>query len=103
MLLLIGNQHSKRGLWIPKSGKLSYLPCPANPLPDTKVHKDPGDGQCYCQRHSNLAWFFQAIGHFMHVAPVKSEQATRRLLYTQGNKHAAEEAVMYHGDACRIL
>ncbi len=53
----------------------SYLPCPANPFPDTEVHKDPGDGQCYCQWHSKLAWFFQAIGHFMHVAPIsQSEQ-----------------------------
>lgn len=49
---------------------MSYLPCPANPFPDTEVHKDPGNGQCYCQWHSNLAWFFQAIGHFMHVAPI---------------------------------
>lgn len=47
----------------------SYLPGPANPFPDTEVDEDPGDGQCYCQRHSKLAWFFQAIGHFMHVAP----------------------------------
>lgn len=52
----------------------SYLPCPANPLPDTEVHEDPRDGQRYRQRHSDLAWFLQAVGHFMHVAPASQSK-----------------------------
>lgn len=71
--------------WIPQVWQMSYLPCPANPFPDTEVHKDPGDGQCYCQWHSNLAWFFQAIGHFMHVAPV-SQSKQQQDYYTHGGK-----------------
>lgn len=78
----------------------SYLPCPANPFPDTEVHKNPGDGQRDRQWHSKLAWFFQAIGHFMHVAPASQSEQQGRLLYTQGHKHAAEEAVFYVSQGC---
>lgn len=96
ILLFTGNQHHKRGLiW-----QTSYLPCPANPFPDTEVHKDPGDGQRDRQWHSKLAWFFQAIGHFMHVAPASQSEQQGRLLYTQGHKHAAEEAVLYVSQGC---
>lgn len=44
-----------------------YLSCPTHTFPDTKVDQDPCDGQCYCQWHSDLPWFFQAIRKLMHI------------------------------------
>lgn len=55
----------------------SYLPRPANPFPNTEVDEDPGDGQSYCQWHSDLAWFFQAVGHLMHVEPLSQSSNDR--------------------------
>lgn len=85
----------------------SYLPCPANPFPDTEVHKDPCDGQRYCQWHSDLAWFFQALGHFMHVAPAsQSQQQQDHYTHTHARTHratcerAAEEALVYVSQGC---
>lgn len=78
-------QHKRS--WIPKS--LSYLPCPANPFPDTEVHKDPGDGQRYRQVHSNLAWCFQAIGHVVHVAPI-SQSEQQWDYYTHTHTHTGK-------------
>lgn len=61
----------------PSCGEASYLPCPANPFPDAEVDQDPGDGQRYCQWHSELAWFFQAVGQLMHVAPASQSEQQR--------------------------
>lgn len=58
-------------------GGASYLPCPANSFPDAEVDQDPGDGQRDGQGHPELAWFFQAVGQLMHVAPASGSEQQR--------------------------
>lgn len=52
----------------------SYLSSPANTLPDTEIHKDPGDGQGDGQRPADLTWLIQPICHLMHVAPGRTQR-----------------------------
>lgn len=85
-------------LGAPRCGGTSYLSRPANPLPDAEVHQDPGDGQRYRQRHSNLAWFFQAVGQLMHVAPA-NQSKQQRDYYPQRERRRPT----YLGDACGAL
>lgn len=47
----------------------SYLSSPANTLPDTEIHKDPGDGQGDGQRPADLTRLIQPVRHLMHVTP----------------------------------
>lgn len=46
-----------------------YLSSPANTLPDTEIHQDPGDGQGDGQGPADLTWLIQPVCHLMHVAP----------------------------------
>lgn len=46
-----------------------YLSSPANTLPDTEIHKDPGDGQGDGQRPADLTRLIQSVCHLVHVAP----------------------------------
>lgn len=100
-LLRTSNAQEASDAWIWQTVSMSYLPCPANPFPDTEVHKHPGDGQCYCQWHSNLAWFFQAIGHFMYIAPTRSERSTMRPLYTQKKISMQQRSLLYVSLGCK--
>lgn len=82
----------------PGCGGTSYLARPANPLPDTEVHQDPGDGQRDGQRRSDLAWFFQAVGQLMHVAPA-SQSEQQQDYYPPRERRR----LPYLWDACRAL
>ena len=51
-----------------------YLSGPADTFPDTEVDQNPGYGQRYRKRYSNLTWLVQPISHLMHITSTRQQQ-----------------------------